>query len=73
MILQPALSCTLLQGIVHDLVRHMRGSKPLAGSFSALLQATVHPMTGRPLDDASVSTESAALFFACAPACMPCC
>lgn len=49
---------------MHDLVRHMRATKPMPGSFSALLQATLDPKTGRPLNDASVAPEVASLFFA---------
>ena len=62
------------QAVVHDLVRHMRKTTPVPGSFSAHLQATLDPHTLKPLSDASVSTEVAALFFAGVrrpSACMP--
>ena len=50
--------------MIGSLVQHMRAGSPKEGSFSALLQAVEDPTSGKPLDDAALLPEVAALFFA---------
>jgi cytochrome P450 len=52
------------QNIVRALLRHIKSSSPKPGSFASLLLAAKHSATGRPLSDAQMFPEIAALFFA---------
>ena len=53
-----------MQRIVWGLLAHIKAQKPTPGSFAALLLAARDPATGRPLSDARMFPEIAALFFA---------
>ena len=52
------------QGIVWGLLDHIKAHKPAPGSFADLLLKARDPKSGRPLSDAEMMPEVAALFFA---------
>lgn len=59
-----AWPCWRVQGLVRRILDHMKGAPPQHGSIADLLLRTTDPATGRPLRDAQLRPEIAALFFA---------
>lgn len=55
---------SLLQNIVRGLLTHIKKTELQRGSFAELLLKAKDPKTGKPLTDAKMFPEIAALFFA---------
>ena len=53
-----------MQTIVWNLLGHIKAATPKRGSFADLLLRAKNPKTGKPLSDAQMFPEIAALFFA---------
>lgn len=53
-----------MQNIVRGLLSHIKKTELQRGSFAELLLKAKDPKTGRPLTDAKMFPEIAALFFA---------